>query len=207
MGTTTRIHLCADDSDDTVFLPGRQLDALAATVRDQPLQPIRSKIVLVPKVDLNRHGRGDILIEALLNRGLEFPIDQSLELAGGGVGEMRGLELVEPVDLRFQEVPHRRAEHVARRVQPRVEQPLLHVDGLRRRLADAEDLVRRCEPSQMQDLPRRHGVHAHCRHGEFRGCIAGRRDAARVGWLAAALRVEDGFLGRDDRVFVRARLE
>lgn len=167
MRTTAWVHLCADNLDNTELgLPWRQ----EAAVRNQPLQALAAKVFFGPKVDFNRHGLLNVFVYLFLDIGLPLILNGALELAGGALGEVRRLELVEALDLVLEEVADRGAEDVAGRVQPRVQQALLRVNGLLDGGALAEGLGGggTGEAAEVEDLAVVYYVHAHGADGEAR---------------------------------------
>lgn len=203
MRTSTGIHLSSGDVDNAKLLAGSNSDCTA--VRQQSLQAPSAKLLLIPPVHLDGQLGLDKLVHFRLDRIFPFPIDRALELTRRRVREMRRLELVEPFHLLFQEMPHRRAEDVASRVQPRVQQTLLGVYRLFDRVSLGEDDGGLIKPTEVEDLALADGVHAHgCdRERSTRGTGHG----ALVGRLSASLGMENGLLCDDRIVFIGALLE
>ena len=200
----TGVHLRAHDIHDAELLPRRH----EAPVGDEALESAALEVVLVPPLDLHGHRLRHVRVYLVLDRRLPLALDRPLELARRAVREVRRLELVEALDLLLQQVPDRRAQDVARRVEPRVQQALVHVDGLLDLVACLERRGARGEAPKVQHLAVLDGVHARSRHGERGGlCRAGQRDRSGVRGLAAALGVENGLARDDDVVLVGAFLE
>lgn len=213
MGSATRVHLSTDNLDHTELGLVRRQEA---AVGNQTLEALAAELVGVPKVNLDGHGLGNVLVDFFLNLGLPLAVNIAAELAAGALGKVGGLELVEALNLVHDEMAHGGAEDVAGRVPARVVEALLGVNGLLDGGAGLLEAGRgggRGEAADVQDLAVVDYIHADGAHFEGRGrggvAIGGGHGAygAPVRRLTAALGVEDGLGCDDDVVFVAAVFE